>query len=299
MPAGLTARETDEPFSATDLLKQHRITPDDVERVLTAISEDAIVIVVVDEFDRLKRTPRRTVADTIKALSDHAVPATIVLVGVADSVEQLIEEHQSVGRALVQIPMPRMSPGEIAAVLVNGLQQLEMTIEDTARQRIGLLAQGLPHYAHLMGLHAARAAIDSRSTIVNDAAVDAAIRTAIDDTQQSIRSAYVAAITSARKDNLFADVLLAGALARTDDLGYFAAQDVRHRLCEIRKRDYLIATFAQHLNDFSSSKRGFILTKKGPKRFIRYRFADPLMQPFVVMQGSASGKVTPEQLRRF
>ncbi len=298
-PAGLTAQETAVPFNATELLRSERITPDDVERVLTTIAEDALVIVVVDEFDRLKKLPRRAFADTIKALSDHAVAVTIVAVGVADSVDQLIDEHQSVERALVQIPMPRMSPEEIASILVNGLQQLVMTIEESARKRIGLLAQGLPHYAHLMGLHAARAAIDARSTVVTADAVNAAIKTAIADAQQSIRSAYVAAISSARKDNLFADVLLACALAKTNELGYFAAQDVRERLCEIRKRDYKIATFAQHLNDFSGAKRDFILTKKGPKRRIRYRFSDPLMQPFVVMQGSASGKVGPEQLERF
>lgn len=298
-PIGLTAQEVEKPFSATELLKGERITPDEVERVLTEISGDALVILVIDEFDRLKKFPRRTLADTIKTLSDHAVHATIVLVGVADSVDQLIDEHQSVERALVQIPMPRMSPQEIASILVNGLKQLEMTIEEGARKRIGLLAQGLPHYAHLMGLHAARAAIDARSTIVKAGHLNAAIRTAIEDTQQSIRSAYVAAILSARKDNLFADVLLSCALARTNELGYFAAQDVRERLCEIRKRDYQIATFAQHLNDFSSLKRDHILTKKGPTRRIRYRFTDPLMQPFVVMQGSANGKVTPEQLERF
>jgi Cdc6-like AAA superfamily ATPase len=298
-PVGLTAQDVMKPFSASDLLTHPRITPDDVERVLVTIAEDALVILVVDEFDRLKKLPRRTFADTIKALSDHAVPVTIVLVGVADSVDQLIDEHQSVERALVQIPMPRMSPNEIASILVNGLQQLGMTIEEDARKRIGLLAQGLPHYAHLMGLHAARAAIDARSTTVKADHVSAAIRTAIDDTQQSIRSAYYAAIQSARKDNLFADVLLACALAKTDDLGYFAAQGVREKLCEIRKRDYQIATFAQHLNDFSSSKREYILTKRGPKRRIRYRFSDPLMQPFVVMQGSASGKVTPEQIAGF
>src|SRR3989442_1306707 len=99
--------------------------------------------------------------------------------------------------------MPRMSPEEIASILINGLGQLGMTIEDDARKRIGLLAQGLPHYAHLMGLHATRAAIDARSTVVTVDAVSVAIKTAIEDAQQSIQSAYVAAVLSARKDNLF------------------------------------------------------------------------------------------------
>ena len=40
---------------------------------------------------------------------DAKVPATVVLIGVADSVGELIREHGSVERALVQIQMPRMS----------------------------------------------------------------------------------------------------------------------------------------------------------------------------------------------
>ncbi len=48
-------------------------------------------------------------ADTIKTLSDWGTEATIILVGVGDSIDQLIEEHESVVRALVRIHMPRMS----------------------------------------------------------------------------------------------------------------------------------------------------------------------------------------------
>lgn len=52
--------------------------------------------------------------------------------------------------------------------------------------------------------------------IVNDA-----IKQAIEDAQLSIRTAYHVAVRSARKDNLFADVLLSCALAEADELGYW------------------------------------------------------------------------------
>src|SRR6266487_4084372 len=99
--------------------------------------------------------------------------------------------------------------------------------------RIVLLAQGLPHYAHLMALHASRAALDLHTLEMGQSHVDAAVRKGIDDVQQSVRKAYHKATTSPRKDNLFADVLLACALAKVDDLGTFAAQDVRGPMQEI------------------------------------------------------------------
>src|SRR5690606_29131012 len=105
----------------------------------------ALPIFIIDEFDRLQQEPRRAFADTIKALSDHAVGATVVLVGVADSVDELFREHASVERALVQIRMPRMSAREIEQILQTGLQRLEMTIDNAAMRRISRLSQGLPH----------------------------------------------------------------------------------------------------------------------------------------------------------
>jgi hypothetical protein len=53
-----------------------------------------LVIVIFDEFDRLRdQIARRTMADTIKALSDHDVRATVVIVGVADTVDDLVAEQ--------------------------------------------------------------------------------------------------------------------------------------------------------------------------------------------------------------
>src|SRR5207249_1392328 len=93
--------------------------------------------------------------------------------------------------------------------------------------RITLLSQGLPHYAHLVGLHTARHALDQQSLRAEMGSVESAIARAVEDAHQSIKTAHHSAVTSARPGNLFADVLLACALAKTDDMGAFAAQDVR------------------------------------------------------------------------
>jgi hypothetical protein len=59
----------------------------------------------------------------------------------------------------------------------------------------------------------------------------------------------------------------------------------------ITGKPYEIPSFAQHLNEFSDPKRGNILKKIGASRRFRYRFSNPLMQPFVVMTGFADGKI--------
>lgn len=272
------------------------LTPDAIRRLLVTLSNTALPIIIIDEFDRLDGAPRRAFADLIKALSDHAVGATVVLVGVADSVEQLIEEHASVERALVQIRMPRMSQVEIRSVLDNGAGRLGMVFDSSARARIMKLAQGLPHYAHLIGLYATRAALDDRTLTVTLDAVTSAVARAIQGTQQSVLSVYDIAVRSARKDNLFADVLLACALAETNELGFFAAKDVREPIRKVTGKMYEITSFAQHLNEFCDKKRGPVLRKDGMARLYRYRFINPLLQPFVVMRGLNSGRIDASAL---
>ena len=105
--------EKAEPLSR--LLGSGPVTPHAVQGAFEHASRQCPIAIFIDEFDRFRHQDGRVLfADTIKALSDRVVSSTIVLIGVADSVGELIREHRSVERALVQIQMPRMSASELA-----------------------------------------------------------------------------------------------------------------------------------------------------------------------------------------
>lgn len=264
------------------------ITPENVRQIMLMLTESNTLLVVLDEFDRITDSNTKLLfADTIKTLSDESIKATIVLVGVADSIEELIKEHQSVERALVQIHMPRMLEQELNEIIEKGLLKLGMTINSNASKHITHLSQGLPHYTHLMGLHSSRQALDEKTKNITLDHVRKAIYQSLAEAQQSIQSAYHKATISPRKDNIFKEVLLACALAKSDDLGYFAPADIRDALNKITNKNYDIASFSRHLSDFCDASRGFILQKTGKKHRFRFRFANPLMQPYVTMQGFA------------
>jgi Cdc6-like AAA superfamily ATPase len=228
------------------------IGPDAVRRALTLLSAECILIVIIDEFDRLQNASAKALfADTVKMLSDHVVPATLVLVGVADSVGDLIAEHQSIERALVQVQMPRMSASELNEIVQKGLELLSMGIDAGALHDIARLSKGFPHYTHLIALHATREAIDEGRKKVLRAHVDTAVRKSLDKAQESIRSTYQCATLSQRSDNLYSEVLLACALARTPDpLGWFQLTDVREPLSRIRAKPYEIPSFSRHIYEF-------------------------------------------------
>lgn len=273
------------------------IGPDDVRRAMQSLG-NVQALIIFDEFDRLSdKKVASLMADTIKALSDFAVPATILLIGVADSVDELISEHHSIERAIVQIPMPRMSSEEVGEIIANGLKRLGMTAKRDAVAELITLSQGLPYITHLLALQSVRSALSDDRMEVSPADVDAGIKASLEQWQQSIVRAYYDATRSSQPDNIYKEVLLACALAPTDDLGFFTAAAVRPPLRVITDRDYDIPNFAQHLKNFSEEGRGGMLQRTGETRRIRYRFTSPLMRPFIVMRGFSDGMISRKQMQ--
>jgi Cdc6-like AAA superfamily ATPase len=271
-------------------------TPEGVRRVLEGLENPALV--VLDELDRLEDDGALTaLADTMKTLSDHAVESTIVLVGVARSIGDLIGEHASIVRALVQIEMPRMAGRELSEILEKGFMRAGLTAVPQAIEEIVTLSEGLPHYAHLLGLHAGQRAVQEDRDELRVDDVHAAIPKAVN--RHTILNAFQQATRSARKDALFSQVLLACALAPKNQLGFFTSGSIRDPLEVIAGRRLEIPAFSNHLSQFLEPERGAVLQREGTSRRYFYRFSDPIFQPYVVLSGLATGMMTDEQRRRF
>jgi len=288
--------EIEEISRSLESLIDDETKPEDIRYLLERLG--GLHIIVIDEFDRVQeRHVTSLIADTIKSFSDHLLKATLILVGVADAIDELIEEHLSIERSMVQIPMPRMSEDELEQIIINGLDRVEMEIEEIAKNRIIQLSQGLPHFTHLFSLYASQIAVDEERSKVSIQDVEGALEKSVEHTQLSIQRKCHQA-TSSPRETLYPQVLLACALAKTDMLGYFAATDVREPLSIIMGRNYDIPAFSRHLNDFCEDSRGSVFEKIGEPRRYRFRFMNPLLQPFVIMIGLSSGLIEFEEINK-
>lgn len=281
------------------------IDPDEVVVELSAFSLNTVPIIILDEFDKLKdKALRDQIANTIKNLSDRSVKATIIAVGVADSVNDLIEQHESILRCLRQIPMQRMNPDELKEIIEKRLPKLGMKIRPDALAYIISLSRGLPHYTHLFAQQSAKKALEDRQLTIDIKHVESALPACINDTAQTIREQYHKATMSPRAGNIYKEVLLAAALAQVDDLGYFAPAALRKSLGQllikkdptVKREDPLVSLFGQHLKNLCQPDRGGILEQIGTERKYRYRFVEPMMQPFILMQGLRDGLITQQQV---
>ncbi len=273
-------------------------SPELARRLMEQLASLMVVVVIIDEFDRVSDVAtRQTIADTIKFFSDRNVPATLVLIGVSDDVESLIAEHQSTERCIVQVRMRRMTRDEIETIVVGSLKAVGMSIETAALHEISRISMGLPHYAHLIGLYSARQAIQSGSKKIMQGHVGEAVDSAVQRAQVTIQNAYQKATISTKKNALYKQVLLACALAEPDEFGYFSPSAVKQPLRLILKRDYGVEAFARHLHTFCEPDHGPALRKADLSNRPRFRFDDPLMQPFVLMKGLRDRTITDADLR--
>lgn len=277
------------------------IAPNDVRRMLMNLAGSVFIF---DEFDRLGPGATTPFTDLIKTLSDYAIDATVIIVGVAETVEELIRDHASIERAIIQVPMPRMTLAELRDILRNAEEFLSVEFEAGASDRIVRMCQGLPHYTHLVGLHAVRHACSRLSPLIAMQDANGGFVTAVQHAHQSIRTAYSSATHSSHPDALYRQVLLACAIAAyaadEDRQGFFQAASVTQPLSMILGKDVQVSTFNKHLAEFcDDANRGGILERRGQPRLYRYRFTNPLMPPYVIMSGISTGLVTDEQLARF
>lgn len=278
------------------------IEPDHVVLEMDRFSPNQLPIVIIDEYDRIEETECRVLnTDVIKGLTLCKSNPTLVFVGVADNIMQLVHDHKSLaGRNLIQIPMTRMSRDEVREVVTTRLKKLGIEISEDAIWRIAYFSAGLPAYAHSLGKFSALLAIEKHKLKIDEGMVLESTHACMADVDYSIIEGYTRATERIyRKDNLFREVLAACALAETNDLGQFTAAAVEGPLSAIVGEPMKVSSFAFHLNEMSGPERGNVLRKTGARRTYQYQFSEAAMQPFVVMKSLADEVVYSDTVDRF
>jgi hypothetical protein len=262
------------------------VSPDSVRREFQKMPGHLISIIIIDEFDLLRTEEARLLtANLLKSLHDYGVNVTVVLIGVADDVEELVANHQSLRRVLSLIKLERMSFAELNEILDRRLQLTPLSLANDARSAIVGISCGLPYYVQTLGKFSAQNAIRGQRLQILLDDVNVAIEEFIIDNGQSFAEAYQRITESRKKGNMFQEVILAGALAQSDISGFFKSSEVA-RVLDLMVIDQPRNEFQiqRYLSQFASERRGRALIRRGIGAASRYRFSDATMQPFIIMR---------------
>ncbi len=260
-------------------------TPHEIYKLIDAIGPQRVVL-IIDEFDRVACDESKVkMADLIKYLSDYGSDATIILVGVADSVAELFEGHESIVRNIDQIELPTLGSGEVKDIVIKRMDLLNMKLEDDILDLVVCMAQGLPGYAHLLGSASAISCVKDRRLEITSDDFMCGLSKILSKVDSSITDLFLTATRSTKPTNLFREVLLACALTQPDEKGFFSAAAISPIYAKILGRPVTISNYSRQLGEFVKIERGPILDKVGQERGYQYRFLQPLLRPYVIMRG--------------
>ncbi len=269
----------------------------DIFKIFDLLPPNQRPVIIIDEFDRIQDEQTFIkMADTIKYLADYGSRATIIIVGVGESVHELFGGHPSIHRNIRQRQMPKMNKEELASLIRKRLPLLGMDLELSVERQLIDISQGFPGYTHLLAQNAFRAAVLRHAMMVNLDDLETAIRRSVELAEETVKNAYYRAIRSTKPNHQYKEALLAFALTPTNEKGYFMAKDAKGPFSRVMNRAMEIPNFARHLQEFQTAERGPVLLREGKPKTYEYRFADPLLRPYAILTGIHSKQIQASDL---
>ncbi len=281
---GFTSTTTDLLVSlGNSLVNKDNVEPHDVTNILRQYP-DSNFLFVFDEFDNIRNaTTRQNFADLIKSLSDNSTTIKILIVGISDNVADLIGNHRSLERCLMQIYLPRMSDVEQLEIIEAGFKAADLEIAMQVKNKIVKFSSGFPHYTHLLCKYAGEIAINEGKEKVSLAHLNKAISKAISNTSEQLKIAYGKGILSSTKNSQWKSVIYACALCKSDEFDTFSTHDVLIEFNKLTEKNATRENITHNLEKLCQAERGRILTKLGSGKNVKYKFEHPMMKPYILL----------------
>jgi hypothetical protein len=245
------------------------------------------VLIMIDEFDRLSdEEAKRDMTELLKTTSDLSVRVSFVLIGVAESMGDLMELHPSLARTMVAIPLPLLPDNDVGLLLEKGCKDLRLTISSQARRALLLLTQGSPYFAQLLSLHASDSAVRRRSRELTLDDVANAIILVLEETRHNFEP-MLAGLP--RVDPRWPDLLFAAACAECNGFGWFTAAAAGASAAQQGMALPRDLTFG--LSVLASAEGGSILKMRRMPGAEEFSFARVNLRNYVLMREAARRKV--------
>ena len=135
---------------------------------------------IIDDFEKVKSNPTKAaISNLAKNLSDSSRSRRsprVIVIGIADTADDLIEGDMSIASRLQALHLPRMATEELASIFSKGFRQLKVNIPYSHSKALAGLLGGFPKYAHALGLALSRAYLSAHNKSDLDSIVKAATR---------------------------------------------------------------------------------------------------------------------------
>jgi hypothetical protein len=233
------------------------------------------VLLIIDEFDRVADVPTRThLADTIKQISDRAAPLSFLIVGVSDSLEDLLGHHPSIQRNVAAVPLPLLTDADANEIIEIGAREAQLDYPQRIRKTIIRFARGVPYVVHLLALHLGEQALRRGVRFVDRPDILPAFERAVAELSPHVSLVYYK-LTKGESGTEMRALLLKLALAEHDRFG----------LLPVEQNDNLVRVAGQTAQPALWQRlldTGAVRPCRGGASGL-FTFADPMLLHYVLL----------------
>lgn len=277
----LVSDEVESGESFANLLTDKPVGAREMSDLLTQVIGTR-VLVILDEYDRVEDAVfRRQTAELIKNLSDRMAPVHLLIAGVAEDLDELIDYIPSIRRNIAAIEVPAMTNDEIREIVRIGSETSGIDFDDTGIDRIVHYAGGSPYVARLVCLHAAMEAQRLKTSKITSEIVDGAARRVVREWHERMPSLIKRKLESGQVTPQI-DLLLAASLASYVNHSRFSIEDIRNA--------YLSVGSVPPVDLARRVESSDLIRPEGEGEDRLYRLIDPGLGAYLRMQA----KLPPE-----
>jgi len=252
------------------------------------------ISLVIDDFEKAKVSHTKVcVANLAKNLSDRAgrgKSARVIIVGISDNADDLIEADLSIASRLQALKIPRMYDEEMEEILNVGFAKLGIRSEGTVIRSLASSFGGFPKYAHGIGLEVSRAVFAAGERELTKDSVQRGIVAFLSRYCRGAKARYNKA-TVVRCKPKAEYILVIKGLSEIGLLNEFTLDEAKKAVEDYMRKDSLGLTkygemfviekqmLRTILKRLSKPERGSMFTKS--KITGKYRYSDPLSPIFI------------------
>jgi len=259
--------------------KPNTVSPSFVAQKLS--NKDGVLF--IDEFDSLSLIVKEKVGEVIKLLSDNQSPFKLLVVGIGNSIVDLLAGNASITRNVRQIKLNRMTSSEISEIIINGSKKINLTYEPDVIKKIVEISAGYPHFAHLLALKSGEICIKKdQNKVIMDFLIES-ISSAVDDSEEYLTYSWNSTMQGVSSE-LYMQILIACSSITSNEI---RAKELRQQLKLMFNINTEQNILNQYLKRLVADDESHILHRiaKGV-----YRFSDPRMPSFVKIQAINKNK---------
>lgn len=242
--------------------------------------------IVLDEFDQLSNpTCHKKFATLIKQLSDQRIPIRIIFVGIAETIDSLFAEHESIFRQVHSEEVERLLPQACLDILTDAEAALEIRLKDSFRYRIAQISDGFPYFVHLMAEKIFTASYDVDESTVSLESYHKGLEDALASVEFSFKKTYDDALH--RNTKKYEHVTWAAASDKLLDVNVEQIWLSYQKICsQIDVAPVKRANMQSKLSQLTTPQYSSILKKT---RRSNYTFAEKMMRAYARLRAAQSG----------